>query len=47
MNELTIPNRLYGRDREVLILLDSFEHISSGHGQVLLVQGSSGYANLH
>jgi len=42
MNELTISNKLYGRDREVMILLDSFEHISSGHGQVLLVQGSSG-----
>ena len=42
MNELIIPNKLYGRDREVLILLDSFESISSGHGQVLLVPGSSG-----
>ena len=42
MNELTIPNKLYGRDREVMILLDSFERISSGHGQVLLVPGSSG-----
>ena len=42
MNELNIPNKLYGRDREVLMLLDSFERISSGHGQVLLVPGSSG-----
>ena len=42
MNQLTTPNKLYGRDREVMMLLDSFERISSGHGQILLVPGSSG-----
>ena len=42
MNQLIIPNKLYGRDREVMILLDSFERISSGHGQVLLIPGPSG-----
>ena len=42
MNQFIIPNKLYGRDREVKMLLQSFEHISSGYGQVLLVSGSSG-----
>jgi PAS domain S-box-containing protein len=42
MNQLTIPNKLYGRDRETILLLESFEHISSGFGQILLVPGTSG-----
>ncbi|MBE0544412.1 MAG: AAA family ATPase [Verrucomicrobia bacterium] len=39
---LTIPDRLYGRDREMATLLESFERISSGRGEVLLVPGASG-----
>jgi PAS domain S-box-containing protein len=39
---LTIPDRLYGRDREMVALLESFERISSGRGEVLLVPGASG-----
>ncbi|MGK2858640.1 MAG: AAA family ATPase [Thermoanaerobaculia bacterium] len=42
MNQLTIPDKLYGRDRELLALRESFDRISSGHGEVLLVSGSSG-----
>jgi PAS domain S-box-containing protein len=42
MEPLTIPNKLYGRDRDIATLLGSFERISSGHGEVLLVPGSSG-----
>ncbi len=39
---LTIPERLYGRDREMVALLESFERISSSRGEVLLVPGASG-----
>lgn len=42
MNQLTIPDKLYGRDRELLALVESFNRISSGHGEVLLIPGSSG-----
>ncbi len=42
MNQLIIPNKLYGRDRETIQLLESFERISSGYGQILLVPGTSG-----
>jgi PAS domain S-box-containing protein len=42
MDPLTIPNKLYGRNREITRLFESFERISSGHGEVLLVPGSSG-----
>ena len=42
MNQLTIANKLYGRDRDVSRLLESFERIGAGHGEVLLVPGSSG-----
>ena len=42
MTGLTIPDRLYGRGGEVDLLLESFERISSGHGEVLLVPGASG-----
>lgn len=42
MNQFTIPTRLYGRALEIRKLLESFEHISRGHGQVLLVPGTSG-----
>ncbi len=42
MEPLTIPNKLYGRDKDIVTLLASFERISSGRGEVLLVPGSSG-----
>lgn len=42
MNQLIIPNKLYGRERESLLLLGSFERVSNGVGEVLLVPGSSG-----
>jgi predicted ATPase len=42
MELMTIPNKLYGRGKDIASLLSSFERISSGHGEVLLVPGSSG-----
>ena len=42
MEPLTIPDKLYGRDKDIAALLASFERISSGHGDVLLVPGPSG-----
>jgi PAS domain S-box-containing protein len=42
MDQLTIPDKLYGRDRDMITMLESFERVSSGHGEVLLVPGSSG-----
>lgn len=42
MKQLTTPNKLYGRDRDISTMLESFERISSGHGEVLLVPGPSG-----
>ena len=42
MEPLTIPDKLYGRDQEISMLIESFERISSGRGEVLLVPGSSG-----
>ena len=41
MNQLTIPNKLYGRHRDIITMFESFERISSGHGEVLLIPGSS------
>jgi predicted ATPase/two-component sensor histidine kinase len=42
MVQLSLPNKLYGRDREIVTLLESFERVSSGHGEVLLVPGNAG-----
>ncbi|MBU1568138.1 MAG: AAA family ATPase [Proteobacteria bacterium] len=42
MEHLTISSKLYGRDRDINRLLESFERVSSGHGEVLLVPGPSG-----
>jgi len=42
MKQLMLSNTLYGREREIEALLDSFDRISSGQGEVLLVPGSSG-----
>ena len=42
MDKLILPDRLYGRDRDIATLLESFERISGGHGEVMLVYGRSG-----
>ncbi|MFZ2654252.1 MAG: AAA family ATPase [Victivallales bacterium] len=42
MDQLTIPNKLYGRGPDIITLLETFERVSVGHGEVLLVPGSSG-----
>lgn len=42
VTQLVIPNRLYGREGQVDSLLEAFERISSGRGEVLLVPGASG-----
>jgi predicted ATPase/two-component sensor histidine kinase/PAS domain-containing protein len=42
MEPLTIPDKLYGRTNDIVALITTFERISSGHGEVLLVPGSSG-----
>jgi PAS domain S-box-containing protein len=42
MSQFIIPTRLYGRGREIRTLLKSFDRISSGRGEVLLVPGPSG-----
>lgn len=42
MEQLTISGKLYGREREIVTLLESYRRISRGHGEVLLVPGYSG-----
>jgi predicted ATPase/two-component sensor histidine kinase len=37
-----MPDRLYGRDREIARLFGSFERVCRGQGEVLLVPGDSG-----
>lgn len=37
-----IPEKLYGRDREVQTLLDAFERVSTGNTEMMLVAGFSG-----
>jgi len=38
-----IPQKLYGRDKEVLVLYDTFERVvSKGQSELLLISGSSG-----
>jgi predicted ATPase/signal transduction histidine kinase/GAF domain-containing protein len=37
-----IPERLYGREKDVQILLDAFERVSTGSSELLLVAGCSG-----
>jgi predicted ATPase/signal transduction histidine kinase/GAF domain-containing protein len=37
-----IPERLYGREQEVRILLSAFERVSTGSSELLLVAGCSG-----
>jgi predicted ATPase len=42
MDRLTISDRLYGRTRDLKTLLGSFDRVSGGEGEVLLVSGLSG-----
>ncbi|MDA3823171.1 MAG: AAA family ATPase, partial [Bacteroidales bacterium] len=42
INQLNIPNRLYGREQDLLTLLESFDRIGQGQGEILLVPGYSG-----
>ena len=42
MDPPAIPHMLYGRDREIGALLESFERVSRGRGEVLLVPGHPG-----
>lgn len=37
-----IPDKLYGRDEEVQVLLDAFERVTQGHAELVLVAGYSG-----
>jgi predicted ATPase/signal transduction histidine kinase len=41
-NQLLIPQKLYGRDTEVQILLDAFSRVSLGTTEIMLVAGYSG-----
>ncbi len=41
-NRFLIPERLYGREQEVQILLDAFERVNTGSSELLLVAGCSG-----
>ncbi|MFC0400013.1 trifunctional serine/threonine-protein kinase/ATP-binding protein/sensor histidine kinase [Paraburkholderia rhizosphaerae] len=42
-DRLLIPEKLYGREREIAVLLDAFEHVvSDGTPRLLLVSGYSG-----
>jgi len=42
MNHLKIPNLLYGREQDLITLMESFERIGRGQGEILLVPGYSG-----
>lgn len=42
MGHRLAPEKLYGRDRDIAKLVDCLEHISRGHGEILLVPGASG-----
>lgn len=41
-DKFQIPQKLYGREREVETLLTAFERVSRGVGEIMLVTGSSG-----
>jgi predicted ATPase len=41
-NRFGIPEKLYGREREVETLLDAFERVSQGNREMVLVAGFSG-----
>lgn len=41
-SHLTIPQKLYGREQEVAILMDAFEQVSLGATELVVVSGYSG-----
>lgn len=41
-SQFLIPEKLYGRDREVCLLIDTFARVSAGNTEVMLVKGYSG-----
>jgi len=41
-NHFQIPQKLYGREHEVKVMVDCFERASEGHAQLLTVSGYSG-----
>ncbi|MEG4015491.1 MULTISPECIES: trifunctional serine/threonine-protein kinase/ATP-binding protein/sensor histidine kinase [unclassified Microcoleus] len=41
-NQLLIPQKLYGREEEVVVLMEAFERTSLGTAEMMLVSGSSG-----
>ncbi|OYE01553.1 trifunctional serine/threonine-protein kinase/ATP-binding protein/sensor histidine kinase [Nostoc sp. 'Peltigera membranacea cyanobiont' 232] len=41
-DRFTIPEKLYGRELEVLMLLATFERVRQGNSEMILVAGSSG-----
>jgi predicted ATPase len=41
-NRFVIPERLYGRELEVQILLDAFGRVATGRSELMLVTGASG-----
>ncbi|MCB1191090.1 MAG: serine/threonine-protein kinase PknK [Leptospiraceae bacterium] len=42
LSKFRIPQKLYGREKEIQILLDSFKRISEGNTEIMLVSGFSG-----
>ena len=40
--KFVIPQKLYGREREISVLMDSFDHACEGHVNMVLVAGYSG-----
>ncbi|HEY9698904.1 MAG TPA: AAA family ATPase [Trichocoleus sp.] len=41
-SQFLIPEKLYGRDREVSLLMETFDRVSAGKTEVMLVKGYSG-----
>lgn len=41
-SQFSIPEKLYGRDREVDLLMNTFDRVSAGKTEVMLVKGYSG-----
>ncbi len=41
-DKFSIPQKLYGRDRDIAILLDSFERVTQGYKEMMLVSGYAG-----
>jgi predicted ATPase/signal transduction histidine kinase/CheY-like chemotaxis protein/tRNA A-37 threonylcarbamoyl transferase component Bud32 len=41
-SQFSIPEKLYGRDREVSLLMNAFDRVSVGKTEVMLVKGYSG-----